>query len=246
MCHVGEAAIGKIFASESAWYVLDEAIQIHGGMGYMQSAGLERVMRDLRVFRIFEGNNDILRLFVALTGLQYVGVHLRESLQNGKNFHLTAIVDEGSKLFRRGIGMTSRPNMNEYVDPSLHRLSLSLSKAIDRFGSAVERNLLKYDTTIHDEQFLLHRIGDIAIDLFTMAVSLSRCTNSLRTQVATAAHESQLTRLWCEETYDRVNENINLIESSSFVERSQLMTKSARELVDKSFPDPVHSSSCKE
>ena len=44
--------------------------QLHGGMGFMTEAGLERVMRDLRIFRIFEGSNDILRLFVSLTGLQ--------------------------------------------------------------------------------------------------------------------------------------------------------------------------------
>jgi very long chain acyl-CoA dehydrogenase len=42
--------------------------QILGGMGYMKDTGLEKVMRDLRIFRIFEGTNDILRLFVALTG----------------------------------------------------------------------------------------------------------------------------------------------------------------------------------
>ncbi|KAG8240081.1 hypothetical protein J437_LFUL019658, partial [Ladona fulva] len=58
----------KVFASEAAWHVTDEAIQIMGGMGYMRATGLERVMRDLRIFRIFEGTNDILRLFVALTG----------------------------------------------------------------------------------------------------------------------------------------------------------------------------------
>ena len=67
-----EAAISKIFASEAAWYVTDEAIQILGGMGYMRDCGLEKVMRDLRIFRIFEGTNDILRLFVALTGKYYL------------------------------------------------------------------------------------------------------------------------------------------------------------------------------
>merc|ERR1712141_914747 len=73
-----EAAISKVFASEAAWFVTDEAIQILGGMGYMKDCGVEKVMRDLRIFRIFEGTNDILRLFVALTGIQYAGGHLRE------------------------------------------------------------------------------------------------------------------------------------------------------------------------
>lgn len=63
-----EAAVSKIYASEAAWYVCDEAIQIMGGMGYMRETGLEKVLRDIRIFRIFEGTNDILRLFIALTG----------------------------------------------------------------------------------------------------------------------------------------------------------------------------------
>merc|ERR1712127_862661 len=94
-----EAAISKVFASEAAWFVTDEAIQILGGNGYMRSLGLEKVMRDLRIFRIFEGTNDILRLFVALSGIQYAGGHLRE-LQNAikepvSNFGL--LMGEASK-----------------------------------------------------------------------------------------------------------------------------------------------------
>ena len=73
-----EAAISKVFASEAAWFVIDEAIQVLGGLGYMKDYGLEKVMRDLRIFGIFDGTNDILRLFVALTGIQYAGGHLRE------------------------------------------------------------------------------------------------------------------------------------------------------------------------
>lgn len=60
----------KVYASEAAWFCCDQTMQILGGMSYMKDAGLERVMRDLRIFRIFEGTNDILRLFVALTGIQ--------------------------------------------------------------------------------------------------------------------------------------------------------------------------------
>merc|ERR1711953_1551399 len=71
-----EAAISKIFASEAAWFVTDEAIQVLGGNGYMRSLGLERCMRDLRIFRIFEGTNDILRLYIALTGMKHLGTTL--------------------------------------------------------------------------------------------------------------------------------------------------------------------------
>lgn len=64
----------QVFASEAAWYVTDEGIQILGGMGFMKDCGLEKIMRDLRIFRIFEGTNDILRLFIALTGLYSVKI----------------------------------------------------------------------------------------------------------------------------------------------------------------------------
>lgn len=76
----------QVFASEAAWTVADEAIQILGGMGFMKECGLERVMRDLRIFRIFEGTNDILRLFVALTG----SVHSK--YQNNKIFLIQTLL----------------------------------------------------------------------------------------------------------------------------------------------------------
>ena len=67
-----EAAVSKIFSSKA------EAKQILGGTGFMRDYGLEKFMRDMRIFRIFEGTNDILRLFIALTGIQHAGAHLKE------------------------------------------------------------------------------------------------------------------------------------------------------------------------
>merc|ERR1719431_293984 len=94
-----EAAVSKIFSSEAAWYVTDEAIQILGGNGFMRDYGLEKVMRDLRIFRIFEGTNDILRLFIALTGIQYAGGHLRELQKAVRNpfKNLNVLASEAGK-----------------------------------------------------------------------------------------------------------------------------------------------------
>merc|ERR1711922_88722 len=112
-----EAAISKVFASEAAWFVTDEAIQILGGMGYMRDCGLEKVMRDLRIFRIFEGTNDILRLFVALTGIQYAGGHLRElqkAISNPVgNFGL--VFGAVSKRAGHAVGMASVNHLASHV-----------------------------------------------------------------------------------------------------------------------------------
>lgn len=115
-----EAAISKVYASESAWFVCDEAIQILGGMGYMKATGLERIMRDLRIFRIFEGTNDILRLFVALSGIQYAGAHLKELQKAFKNpaANLGLIFKEVSNRAYRKVGLGGT-DLSRHVDPSL-------------------------------------------------------------------------------------------------------------------------------
>ncbi|KAL1492704.1 hypothetical protein ABEB36_010920 [Hypothenemus hampei] len=208
-----EAAISKCFASEAAWYVCDEAIQIMGGMGFMKETGLEKILRDLRIFRIFEGTNDILRLFVALTGIQYAGAHLKE-LQNAfKNptAHLGLIFEEASKRVVRSVGLSSPPSIEPYVHKELTQAASQLAVSVDSFGQAIEMILIKYGKSIVNEQFILNRIANSVFDIYGSVVVLSRATTALKEGVDTAQHQKLLAEAWTLEATQRVAINLKSI-----------------------------------
>lgn len=58
-------AMAKQFATDKCFQIVDDALQLHGGYGYMKEYGIERILRDLRVHRILEGTNEIMRLIIS-------------------------------------------------------------------------------------------------------------------------------------------------------------------------------------
>lgn len=60
-----ESAYAKLFASETSMRVCDQAIQIHGGYGYMREYAVERMLRDAKLMEIGEGTSEIQRLVIA-------------------------------------------------------------------------------------------------------------------------------------------------------------------------------------
>jgi butyryl-CoA dehydrogenase len=62
-----EASMAKLFASEMAEKVCSDAIQIHGGYGYMSDYPVERIYRDVRICQIYEGTSDVQRIVIART-----------------------------------------------------------------------------------------------------------------------------------------------------------------------------------
>ena len=60
-----EASMAKLYASEVAGRIADQALQLHGGYGYSAGLPLERYVRDLRVMRIYEGSSEVQRSIIA-------------------------------------------------------------------------------------------------------------------------------------------------------------------------------------
>lgn len=239
-----EAAISKVYGSEAAWFVTDEAIQILGGMGYMRATGLEKVLRDLRIFRIFEGTNDILRLFVALTGIQYAGGHLKEVQRAFKRptANLGLILEEGSKRARRFVGMSGGgESLHAYVHPELVDCAKAVSESIEEFGAAVETLLIRYGTSVVDEQFMLNRLANAAIDIYAMVVVLSRASRSLEQNLVSARHESMLTKVICDEGCERVDHLLNCLQKDGrHKKRFEFMSLISKDVVGNGGTVPSH------
>ncbi|XP_034943624.1 very long-chain specific acyl-CoA dehydrogenase, mitochondrial [Chelonus insularis] len=214
-----EAAISKVFGSEAAWWTCDEAIQTLGGMGFMKHAGLEKVLRDLRIFRIFEGTNDILRLFIALTGIQYAGSHLKELQKAFKNptANLGLIFGEAAKRATKAVGLGPTPTFSHMVHPSLRESAELTGKSIEAFGQTIEGILIKYGKGIVDEQFILNRLAQAAIDTYTSVVVLSRATKSASEKVPSADHELLMAKTWCTEAASRTAYNLKVVKTDKYL-----------------------------
>jgi hypothetical protein len=66
-------AMAKRFVTDAAFAVANEALQLHGGYGYLQDFGVEKIVRDLRVHQILEGTNEVMRMIVARALLEEHG-----------------------------------------------------------------------------------------------------------------------------------------------------------------------------
>ncbi|EDO39357.1 predicted protein [Nematostella vectensis] len=237
-----EAAISKVFASEAAWFVADECIQILGGTGFMKSAGVERVMRDLRIFRIFEGTNDILRLMIALTGLQGAGKRLQALQKQLKNpvGNIGALMDFGLGRTKRALGMNTGPSLTEHVHKDLQPSADQVSKAMGDFGGAVEGLLMKYGKKVLEQQFLLKRLADATMDLYGMVAILSRASRSLNRGSETSQHEAMICQVFCSEAADRIARNLRSLQDPQSLSNDKTMSRIAGEVVRNQRVVPEH------
>ncbi len=222
-----EAAIAKLWNTDVAWGLVDDALQVRGGRGYetapsLASRGeapiaLERVVRDMRINRIFEGSNQVMRLFIAREALD---VHLKvagdvvmPNVPLGRR--LAGLVRAG--LFyavwypSRWLGWGRWPAYSEfgplaphlgYVERSSRRLARQLFHLMVTQGAALEKR-----------QGLLFRCVDIGAELYAMSAVCTRAARDVkanggdRTPFEVAAAFCRASRRRVEALFDGVRDN---------------------------------------
>lgn len=230
-----EAAMVKVFSSEGAWICVSEALQVLGGLGYTKNYPYERYVRDCRILPIFEGTNEILRMYVALTGMQYAGKVLTGKIKEMKKGNLGLALGMVGKKLRNSfggsvdLGLTGKDGV---VHPSLAESAKNLEQNVNLFGSTVESLLYRYGKTIVDEQLALRRVADVLINIYAMTAVLSRASRSISIGLRNHDHEVLLANTFCSDAFFKNNYLMTQLQKHSPENNDANIKKIAREVLE--------------
>ena len=206
-----ESAICKVFGSETLWYVVNEAMQIAGGIGYMTEYPYERMLRDARINLIFEGTNEILRAFIALAGLQGPGQQLREVVKAMRE-PIKGFGVLGEFALQRARSALGRERL-ERAHPALKHETVLFEESVQALAREAERVLRKHGREIAEMQFVQKRIAEVAVDLYGLAAVISRTTDVLeRKGESGAQHEVDLATAYAALARRRLQERLQDME----------------------------------
>jgi alkylation response protein AidB-like acyl-CoA dehydrogenase len=208
-----EAAMSKVYVSEALWTVADEALQIAGGNGFMREFPYERVVRDSRINRIFEGTNEILRLYVGLSGMKDPGEALKDVARSLKGIFNDPIKGFGilSEYASRKVGqLTSigRPRFSGLAE-CLADDVVTFEQGVAKLAQAVEATLSRYRKGIIEQQLATRRIADVATDLFVGMCVLARVSTIAQQRGAAACgDELAIVRVLSHASRGRISNNL--------------------------------------
>jgi len=187
-----ECAIMKVLGSEVLDLVVDEGVQIHGGMGYSAETRVERAYRDARINRIFEGTNEINRMLT-------VDMILKKAMKGEMDLMTPATAVAEEIMGVPDFGMPP-------VDPFEAHLEYveKFKKAVLLVAGAAVQKLMQ---SLAKEQEVLMRIADMMIWTYTAESLVLRVQKlaGLRGSQEAVAHELDMMRVYCYEVAERMH-----------------------------------------
>lgn len=184
-----ECSINKVFGSEVLDYVADEAVQLHGGYGYMAEYEVERIYRDSRINRIFEGTNEINRLIVP-------GTFMKKAMKGE-----LPLLEQAQALQQEILAMTPAEISDEPLAQEKHLVKMAKKIALLTAGTAA----LKYGEKLEQEQEVLVNIANIANQLFAIESAVLRTQKAIaRDGVDKAAQKLLYTEIFSQEAFETI------------------------------------------
>ncbi|GAB2607180.1 acyl-CoA dehydrogenase family protein [Spirosoma areae] len=203
-----ECAIMKVHGSEVLDYVVDEGVQVYGGMGYSADAPMDRAYRDARINRIFEGTNEINRMLI-------VDMLLKRAMKGELDLMGPAMAVAKEIMSIPDFGSDEEEGLfiaEKKVLKNLKKAALMVS------GAAVQ----KFMMNLSNEQEILMNVADMAIEIYVAESVLLRVEKLIGIKGEEAvALQKQMALVYLHEAVEKVN-NAGRAAITSFAEGDEL------------------------
>ncbi|WP_373893245.1 acyl-CoA dehydrogenase family protein [Virgibacillus sp. CBA3643] len=184
-----ECSMTKYMATELLDYTADEALQMHGGYGFMQEYEVERIYRDSRINRIFEGTNEINRLLVP-------GTLLKKAMKGE-----LPLLQKAQGLQEELMMMNHEEVGDETLAQEKHLLKNAKKIVLLGAGLAAQ----KYMQKIENEQEILVNLADMVAEVYNMEAAILRTEKAIN-KSGEAKNEQKLlyTQVYVQEAFNRI------------------------------------------
>lgn len=187
-----EAAIAKVHGSEVLDFVVDQGVQVYGGMGYSAEAPMERAYRDARIARIYEGTNEINRMLM-------VGMLLKRAMKGEINLFEPAMAVANE--------LTAVPSF-ETVDASeLFAAEKDVLKKLKKvFLMVGGKAAMALQDRIEDEQEVMMNLADVMIEIYAAESAILRTEKLVSIKgEEVCKHQIAMSQVYLSEAVDKIN-----------------------------------------
>ena len=185
-----EAAILKVHGSETLDYVADEGVQIYGGMGYSAEGPMDRIYRDARINRIFEGTNEINRLLI-------VDMILKRAMKGELD-----LMGPAQKVAAELVGIPEMSEPDEALFSYEKKLISNYKKAILLVAGGAIQKLM---ATLSKEQEILMNIADMIIETYVAESVLLRVQKMVKMKgEASCIEQLAMMRVYLNDACDKI------------------------------------------
>lgn len=183
-----ECSIAKVYGSDVLCYVTDEAIQIHGGMGYATETGVERGYRDARITKIYEGTNEVNRLLI-------VGELMKRAFQTKEILVLPAMKKAPFKAAYSLFNCSSKS-----IEKRIENLKLLFLLLTGYAANKLKKNLI-------DQQEIVMNLSDIVTEIFVLESTFLRSKKAKENENDMAEIFAKITKIKAYDTFESVRKS---------------------------------------